>query len=60
MSIQQVISDKLQALLDGIAWAFNAFMTMWRLAIYWINRGLLYMEYGGKRRTDFYHKVSNT
>lgn len=34
-----------------------ALLTVWRLAITKINKALLFLDYGWRRRTDFFHKV---
>lgn len=36
-----------------------ALLTVWRLAIGKINKALLFLDYGLRRRTDFFHKVRN-
>lgn len=35
-----------------------ALLTVWRLAIGKINKALLWLDYGWRRRTDFFHKAS--
>lgn len=37
-----------------------ALLTVWRLAIGKINKALLFLDYGLRRRTDFFHKVGTT
>ena len=34
-----------------------ALLTVWRLAIGMINKKLLWLDYGWRRRTDFFHKA---
>ncbi|GAB5032633.1 Hypothetical protein NocV09_01000810 [Nannochloropsis oceanica] len=37
--------------------SFNALLTVWRMALQWLNGYILYMEYGGRPANDFYHKA---
>ncbi len=44
-------------LLQLLLTAWHATLTVWRLALQWVNGYVLYPEYGGRPATDFYHKA---
>lgn len=44
-------------LLDRFLVSFNGLITVWRLALHWVNSYILYYDYGGKPANDFHHKA---